>query len=121
MDKRALTLSAGPAAAAILDRDHLARQTFGDRALEAEILVLFAEQCGRLVPRLGPGGDRADRLAAAHTLKGAARAVGADQVAAWAQAIEEAAEEDLPRLAGGLAGAVAEAGRAAASRAADRD
>jgi HPt (histidine-containing phosphotransfer) domain-containing protein len=86
----------------ILDLVHLARQTFGDRELERELLVLFEAQCRRLLPVLagsGPAGERGD---AAHTLKGAARAVGAWRIAAVAEGIEGAL------AAGPGSGAVAE-------------
>ena len=74
----------------ILDLVHLARQTFGDRDLERELLALFEQQCMRLLPVLtgsGPAGERGD---AAHTLKGAARAVGAWRLAAVADQLEAA-------------------------------
>jgi HPt (histidine-containing phosphotransfer) domain-containing protein len=73
----------------ILDAAHLARQTFGDRALEREVLSLFEEQCGRLFPILAEPGGAPGRADAAHTLKGAARAVGAWRVAERAEALEE--------------------------------
>ena len=81
--------------ARVLDLVHLARQTFGDRQLERELLGLFEGQCRRLLPvltgaRLGNPRDRAD---AAHALKGAARAVGAWQLAAVADELERALAE----------------------------
>lgn len=74
-----------------LDLVHLSRQTFGDHALETEILTLFERQAAQFAARLaeprrpGDGGSRADL---AHTLKGSARAVGAFSVAAAAEVYE---------------------------------
>lgn len=94
--------------AALLDRAHLDRQTFGDAELAGELLGLFAGQCRTLLPgilaRDRPASERADL---AHTLKGSALGVGADRIARIAADIEdalrdgdEAGEEDA------LAGAV---------------
>lgn len=73
----------------LIDRDHLAAQTFGDADLAREVLGLFVEQCRRLVPAIAetgrPAGERADL---AHTLKGAALGVGASRVAAASGAVE---------------------------------
>ncbi len=71
-----------------LDLAFLSRQTFGDRALEREILILFDAQCARLLPIVLGNDDRQVRADAAHTLTGAAGAVGAGQVAALSAAIE---------------------------------
>ena len=37
---------------AVLDRDHLARMTFGDRSLEREVLQLFDRQAELLLDRM---------------------------------------------------------------------
>lgn len=74
----------------ILDLVHLARQTFGDRELERELLALFEQQCRRLLPVLAGTGPATERSDAAHTLKGAARAVGAWRLAAIADNLESA-------------------------------
>ena len=37
---------------AVLDRDHLARMTFGDRSLEREVLHLFDRQSELLLERM---------------------------------------------------------------------
>ena len=47
---------------AVLDRDHLARMTFGDRSLEREVLQLFDRQSELLLERAG-----CDRDARPHT------------------------------------------------------
>lgn len=70
-----------------IDLVHLARQTAGDRELEQELLALFADQCVKLLAMIrtaGPG----DGCDAAHTLKGAARAIGAWAVANAAEKVE---------------------------------
>jgi HPt (histidine-containing phosphotransfer) domain-containing protein len=76
-------VSEGEAAAPkVLDRAHLARYTGGDAALEAELFALLDGQIEACIGRLSqvtPGDDQAWRDAA-HTLKGAARGVGAMQL-----------------------------------------
>jgi HPt (histidine-containing phosphotransfer) domain-containing protein len=74
----------------ILDHAHLDVQTFGDNALARELLILFAEQCRRLAPAIRGLTDIMSQADAAHTLKGAAAAVGAGRVAALSGAIETA-------------------------------
>ncbi|POR48919.1 MULTISPECIES: Hpt domain-containing protein [Bosea] len=102
-----------------IDLAHLARQTGGDHALERELLALFAQQCVRHLRTIHAGADAQTRMDAAHTLKGAARAIGAWQVADAADAIEQhLAEPDSRRTEtamDALALAAAEA-RAAISR-----
>jgi HPt (histidine-containing phosphotransfer) domain-containing protein len=75
---------------AVLDRDHLARMTFGDRSLEREVLELFDRQSELLLERM-----RASEPAAiatlAHTLKGSAVGIGATRVAGAAAEVEAAA------------------------------
>ncbi|KRE17836.1 hypothetical protein ASE63_01155 [Bosea sp. Root381] len=71
-----------------IDFDHLSRQTGGDHALERELLTLFAEQCIRHLRTIHVAEDVKARMDAAHTLKGAAQAVGAWVVAEAADAIE---------------------------------
>lgn len=72
-----------------IDLDHLARQTGGDQELERELLALFAQQCVRHLRTIHQAQDAGSRIDAAHTLKGAARAIGAWQVADAADAIEQ--------------------------------
>jgi HPt (histidine-containing phosphotransfer) domain-containing protein len=107
--------------ARILDIAHLHRQTFGDRALECEVLALFEQQCLRLPRLIARGENPRERADAAHTLKGAARAVGAWRVAALAAALETAldegcAAETLDRLNAKLEQAIGAARAAAAER-----
>lgn len=83
------TGEAAPASSAI-DRDHLARVTFGDRALECELLRLFSRQAALLLSRM-PECEPAAVASLAHTLKGSAAGVGARSVAVAAEALECAA------------------------------
>ena len=62
---------------ALIDFDYLARQTFSDRMLECDLLELFVRQCGALLPVIAGPNPVDERMFAAHTLKGSARAVGA--------------------------------------------
>jgi HPt (histidine-containing phosphotransfer) domain-containing protein len=75
---------------AVLDRDHLARMTFGDRSLEREVLQLFDRQSELLLERM-----RASEPAAiatlAHTLRGSAVGIGATRVAGAASEVETTA------------------------------
>jgi len=63
-----------------IDLVHLARQTGGDKALETEVLALFARQAREAVARIDAL-DAAARSELAHRLAGAAKAVGAFEVA----------------------------------------
>jgi HPt (histidine-containing phosphotransfer) domain-containing protein len=72
-----------------IDLAHLARQTMGDRALETEILGMFAKQMSGARASMGnANADERKRLA--HTIKGTARSVGAFPVADVAERIERA-------------------------------
>lgn len=102
----------------VLDLVHLARQTFGDRELERELLMLFEAQCRRLVPVVRGQGTPTERGDAAHTLKGAARAVGAWRIAQVADRVEavlagKSPAEELDSLLADLERAVRETGEAA--------
>ncbi|MBN9450662.1 MAG: Hpt domain-containing protein [Bosea sp.] len=72
-----------------IDLAYLSRQTAGDHDLERELLTLFAQQCVVHLRTIHGSADRQARIDAAHTLKGAARAIGAWQVAEAADCIEE--------------------------------
>jgi HPt (histidine-containing phosphotransfer) domain-containing protein len=76
-----------PAAADIIDLDHLTRMTFGEVALQAEVLSLFDRQAEMLLARIEQG-PREAAAAFAHTLAGSARSVGAWVVAAAALDVE---------------------------------
>jgi HPt (histidine-containing phosphotransfer) domain-containing protein len=109
---------------ALLDLDHLRRQTADDRALERELLALFEAQCARLRPLLGEGSPPVERADAAHTFKGSARAIGAWRLAAMADTLEVALRSGTAQatllarfeeLIEATATAAAERGRAAAA------
>lgn len=88
-----------------LDRDHLARYSGGNRALEAEVLSLFAEHAPLYLDALREATTEKAWRQAAHTLKGSARAVGAFRVAdraEWAEALLD--NTDLTVRARSLAG-----------------
>ena len=73
-----------------IDEVHLQRMTLGDRSLEREVLKIFARQTILTLERIaGVGPARA--AAAAHTLKGSARGIGAWRVAQAAERLEQAA------------------------------
>jgi HPt (histidine-containing phosphotransfer) domain-containing protein len=105
-----------------LDLDLLARQTLGDRELEAELFVLFEAQLDRLMSVVAGDGDRTTRAEAAHSLKGASSAIGAAEVMRLAGELELAFGTDGPEpasLLSGLVAAVADARVAIASWAQD--
>lgn len=80
-----------------IDLEHLFRMTLGDHSLEREVLALFDRQAGMLMERIA-GTDPGIVAAAAHTLKGSARGIGAWQVARAADTVEAAAATALPNL-----------------------
>ena len=63
--------------APILDRDHLAQYTAGDPTLEAELFSLLNTQIKTCIADLQSASVEKNWRDAAHTLKGAARGVGA--------------------------------------------
>jgi HPt (histidine-containing phosphotransfer) domain-containing protein len=76
----------------IIDLAHLAKYTGGEPKLDAEILTLFKDQTTELVQTLGAhlaDGDAKGWRAVTHTLKGAARGVGAFAFADAAAAAEQ--------------------------------
>jgi len=76
---------------AIVDIEHLSRYTGGDEALNAEVLQLFDTQTGELVEKLRAVLEARDAKSwkeVTHTLKGAARGVGAFTLADAAAAAE---------------------------------
>ena len=83
---------------AVIDDDHLSRMTLGDRRLEREVLEIFIRQTVIMLERIA-GAEPALAAAAAHTLTGSARGIGAWRVAR--------AAEHLERVANGKSGAAA--------------
>jgi HPt (histidine-containing phosphotransfer) domain-containing protein len=85
----AMTMPA-PESPLTIDEVHLERMTLGDRSLEREVLEIFARQTTLTLERIADLGP-ARAAAAAHTLKGSARGIGAWRVALAAERLEEAA------------------------------
>jgi HPt (histidine-containing phosphotransfer) domain-containing protein len=73
-----------------IDHVHLERMTLGDRVLEREVLEIFVRQTAMTLERIAGAGP-ARTAAAAHTLKGSARGIGAWRVADAAERLEQAA------------------------------
>ena len=74
-----------------VDLAHLSRYTGGDLELNAEVLKLFVGQAEQLIARLRIHLDRADAKGwhdVTHSLKGAARGIGAFELADIAAAAE---------------------------------
>jgi HPt (histidine-containing phosphotransfer) domain-containing protein len=97
--------------AAVLDRNHLARMTFGDRSLEREVLQLFDRQSELLLERMRTS-EPAAIATLAHTLKGSAVGIGARRVASAAAEVEATAQAkpgEMSRAIDELAQAVEEA------------
>jgi HPt (histidine-containing phosphotransfer) domain-containing protein len=74
----------------VIDASHLERMTLGDRRLEREVLELFVRQTTILLTRIA-GAEPPIAAAAAHTLKGSARGIGAWRMARAAEVLEQAA------------------------------
>jgi HPt (histidine-containing phosphotransfer) domain-containing protein len=81
-----------------IDEVHLERMTLGDRSLEREVLEIFARQTTMTLERIAGSGP-ARAAAAAHTLKGSARGIGAWRVAQAAERLEEAAAGEADETA----------------------
>lgn len=73
-----------------IDLAHLARYTMGNSELEREVLGLFAEQAPTVLQSLRQASSARAWREAAHTLRGAALAVGAWRVAHCGQKAEVA-------------------------------
>jgi len=85
----------GPDQERAIDLVHLARQTDGDDALEAELLIMFDRQAEKLAERVKIADlSRRARGDVAHRLKGSALAIGAFAVARAASALEEAFDHE---------------------------
>lgn len=80
-----------------IDRNHFEAATFGDAALQREVLGLFDRQAEKLAETIRNTSGR-ERAEAAHTLKGAARGLGAFALADAAEKVEQDAGESLDEL-----------------------
>lgn len=72
-----------------IDLVHLSRLTMGDRDLELELLKMFSGQICQYEDALNACTDEKQVKRAAHTIKGAARSIGAFRLAEIAQKAEE--------------------------------
>jgi hypothetical protein len=79
-----------------IDLVHLTRETFGNRALEIEVLNLFSRQTCGIVDRLLQANPD-ERVRLARSLKGSAKAIGAFRIVELAQALEQG-PSDLRRV-----------------------
>lgn len=85
---QAQTFAYAGQAAPPVDFAHLGRYTFGDAALEAEVLQLFLAQLPVTLDALAGAASDRDWKMAAHALKGSGRGVGAWRIATLAEAAE---------------------------------
>jgi HPt (histidine-containing phosphotransfer) domain-containing protein len=85
-------LTADECKPAAVDEVHLRRMTLGDRRLEREVLEIFMRQATIMLERI-MSAEPALAAAAAHTLLGSARGIGAWRVARAAERLEQAAGE----------------------------
>jgi HPt (histidine-containing phosphotransfer) domain-containing protein len=95
-------------ASGAIDRGHLTRMTLGDRSLEREVLQLFDRQAELLLARMRSGDPQA-MTALAHTLRGSASGIGADNVARAAQAVEQAGHAERETAMAMLGATIVEA------------
>jgi HPt (histidine-containing phosphotransfer) domain-containing protein len=89
-----------------VDFAYLERFAAGDRAVIVEVLALFAQQAGEWSARLAAPSD--DWRDVVHTIKGAARGVGAFRLGDLCAEAEAAGPSGLPAVREALAGALAE-------------
>jgi HPt (histidine-containing phosphotransfer) domain-containing protein len=89
LETRDITQDTPAGTAAAIDREHLARMTFGERSLERELLTLFDRQTVLLLARMRDA-EAAVAATLAHTLKGSASGIGAWGVARAAATCEQA-------------------------------
>ncbi len=101
-EARTQTQHTAPALADVVDTAHLARYTMGDEALERELLRMFAVQAEELLSNLEKATEKDAWRLAAHTLKGAARAIGAFPIAEEAARLERLSPEEGRRVLDGL-------------------
>lgn len=93
-------------AKAVVDLEHLARYTGGDTTVNAEILRLFDTQANDLVDRLQTILDARDARSwkeVTHTIKGAARGIGAFEMADAAAHCEPIDVSDRQRASSAIA------------------
>jgi HPt (histidine-containing phosphotransfer) domain-containing protein len=102
-----------------IDEEHLRHVTLGDARLEREVLQIFVRQTVAMLERIA-GGKPIAAAAAAHTLMGSARGIGAWRLAGAAERLERASaagnEEALGEALAELKAASLEASTAIAAR-----
>lgn len=105
-----------PAAASAIDFSHLDRFTGGDVAITREVLKLFRDQAALLLDQLRASDGGQSYREAAHALKGAARSVGAWEMAKAAEETERviAADAETRRQAIAALGTALDAAAACA-------
>lgn len=92
-----------------IDLVSLVSHTLGNRDLEVQVLRMFVAQSKTALGRLDGLQDLADIKILVHTMKGSARAVGADTVAAVCETVERELEAGKTGRLVHLAKAVGEA------------
>lgn len=80
--------------AGAIDFSHLEHYVGGDQAIIREVLALFSDQARTVLPQLDPEGPSDQWRAAAHSLKGSALGIGANDLAAACGEAESA--QDAP-------------------------
>jgi HPt (histidine-containing phosphotransfer) domain-containing protein len=90
----------------ILDRAHFDAMTGADRALQMEVLGLFRAQVAGWSAAFAPGQNWRE---AVHTLKGSARGIGLDALAAACEAAEQAPSDESAAALAALRSALDEA------------
>jgi HPt (histidine-containing phosphotransfer) domain-containing protein len=107
----AIALSSTERGGDVIDEAHLWRMTLGDRRLEREVLQIFVRQTSIMLERIA-GAEPPLAAAAAHTLVGSARGIGAWRMARAAERLESAASgwsaAGAPAIASDLAEAISE-------------
>ncbi len=83
-----------------VDLVHLSRMTMGDRNLELDLLKMFSAQICQYQNSLQACEDVSEIKRAAHTIKGAARAIGAFRLSEIAENAEETGIADKAVFAG---------------------
>lgn len=86
-----------------IEIERLSQNTAGNRKLERELLALFRAQSESYITALESAPDRERWHDAAHTLKGAAQAVGAMRIAKLAEEAEQLQGDSGPARAQALA------------------
>jgi HPt (histidine-containing phosphotransfer) domain-containing protein len=98
----------------VVDLAHLAQYTSGDGALEVELFDLFLTNGKAYLAAMTAASDIQSWREAAHALKGSARGIGAQRVAAFsadAEALEDATwDAERARMVEGLEMALDEVG-----------